>query len=327
MQPSTAPRARTRRVGRERGPRPGLPPAAPQSPRHGALGPAERKRRADLVKQLNDNLSQLPSELNAGGNLSELQEPALKTAIELVRLGRERLKVNQDDTEAVQNVLDGEKQINALLASGLPSAQQAATARSTLFVKPPKPRELLDVSKDEKDVDMFKYGEMLGNALTAGMEAAFAKGTSVRKVFAALGKSIMQQLGELFTQMGQAYLSFGAIMNALYPLLGDPASAGPAGLAIGAALIALGATLGAIVSSGGAGGAPSFAGITVGGEQANQYLTPNPNAPYAAGTQYPGIVQPVFNVIGPADGSAQRAIAQLLQNAGRRGYSAPAFTG
>ena len=108
--------------------------------------------------------------------------------------------------------------------------------------------------------------------------------------------------------------------------------AGPAAAAAGVALVALGSAFGAIASSGAAPGSGSAGGSSAGsfsphGVSSTSYLLPTPGSPFAAGEKYPGLVQPTFNVIGTGDPRAMSNVMTLLNNAVRRGYSAPGISG
>lgn len=162
----------------------------------------------------------------------------------------------------------------------------------------------------------------IGKGIQVGMEKAFQTG-SLSKGLAALGKTVLEGLGQMFSDQGQVLLTYGLTMLKLIPLLSNPVTSGPAAVAAGLALIALGAAFSGAVSgsSGGGGGSSGIGSITPTSVNASTYLTPTGTEPYAGGTQYPGIVQPIINVVGYDNASVQRGIMMAFNNAVRRGYS------
>lgn len=79
-------------------------------------------------------------------------------------------------------------------------------------------------------------GDIVGGAVTGGLGEA---------------KDVaLAALGQTFSAMGQAMITAGGGLKALFPALANPLSAGPALLATGALLAALGAALGKIAQAG-----------------------------------------------------------------------------
>ena len=129
---------------------------------------------------------------------------------------------------------------------------------------------------------------------------------------------IAKSFGTLMTKMGALTGVFGKFMTAIQAALSNPLTAGLALLAVGAALTLYGSKMGASASGGDAVG-------TFGGLSARStpivYTFDNRSAggvPGAAVTpQSPITVHQT--IIGPNDPQAQRQIAQLMDNAARRG--------
>jgi hypothetical protein len=195
----------------------------------------------------------------------------------------------------------------------------------------------------QKDADKLKA---LNQSLTQSLQTmwqqaaqniinAFTSALSGHKlsgIFAGLGKDLLKGFGQMFMEQGQALLAYSAIMKPLTALLSNPFTAGPAAAAAGIALIALGAAFNAIATSGAQPGSGSAGGSSVGsvsprGVSSSSYLLPTGSTPFAAGEKYPGLVQPVFNVVGSGDPRAQSDIIQLLQNAVGRGHTVPGIAG
>lgn len=109
------------------------------------------------------------------------------------------------------------------------------------------PFHLLQVETEKQIEDLAQrtqnhLGSSLARALATGITAGFSGG-GVTGAFHAAGRTLLAGLGGIFIDLGQTYLEYSGIMEALTPLLGNPFTAGFAGAAIGAALIGLGAAL------------------------------------------------------------------------------------
>jgi hypothetical protein len=178
---------------------------------------------------------------------------------------------------------------------------------------------ILEFAQQIQDELQRTFNDAIYNAFSS----AFS-GEGLDGIFKSFGKTILAGLGEVFTQMGETYLKFGAIMDRLKDFLYNPATAGWAATAIGIALIGLGSALGALGSGAGQGTAaagsystPGSAGtplntvtqikVVSGNTQAASQVTPAKNVVY----------QPI--IIGPNDPVAQKGILQLMDNANRRG--------
>lgn len=155
------------------------------------------------------------------------------------------------------------------------------------------------------------FAQTLGDAIYAGFSAAFT-GKGLGGIFKSFAKTVLAGVGQIFTQLGQTYLEYGGIMQALAGLLPNPFTAGYAGLAIGAALVAMGAALGAVAT----GGSHSSASVIPRpSEITNIKLTATSVADQA---RYDTQSRINMTVIGPNDAAAFRAIQQGLDNHARR---------
>lgn len=163
-----------------------------------------------------------------------------------------------------------------------------------------------------------EFSQVLGDGIYNAFAAAFS-GEGLGGIMGAFGKTILAGLGGIFSQMGQAYLSYGLVMAGLVPSLFNPITSGATAIAIGVLLTALGGALGAIGKGGGGRGTAGgfayrepgrvtedltrFKFIDRAGNLING-LTPKPTL--------------VFNVFGPNDPNAQRAISDALERHDRR---------
>jgi hypothetical protein len=168
--------------------------------------------------------------------------------------------------------------------------------------------------------DLQASMDMLGQTLGDGIYNAFAaafNGEGLGGVFKEFTKTVLAGIGQIFTMMGQAYLEYGIIMSGLVPTLSNPFTAGPTAIAIGALLTALGAALGAIGKGSGRGTAAAGAFREPGGVTSDVVRLKFVDRPGYSNVLGP--VQPVtFNVFGPNDPKAQRAIFETLENFKRR---------
>jgi hypothetical protein len=123
-------------------------------------------------------------------------------------------------------------------------------------------QEEFEALRQEKGQTALAVAQSISGALADGFTSAF---NGDENFFAALGKSLLQSLGNILMQIGASMITYGALMT---PLAGIP---GPwqalglgamASLAAGIGLMALGAGMGALAGggkngSGGGGGASS----------------------------------------------------------------------
>lgn len=85
----------------------------------------------------------------------------------------------------------------------------------------------------------------IGDALFDGFASAFS-GEGVSGLLRNFGATMLDGLGQIFSDTGRQLIGFGQIMQRLQAWLVNPLTAGPAAIAAGAALIALGGTLSGI---------------------------------------------------------------------------------
>lgn len=224
--------------------------------------------------------------------------------------------------------------VSGMGATGGQTTEDSNTRMKQLLDMWKQYQKQVDESQKVTDAMTSSISEAWGRmfqSMSEAMTRAF-EGKKVGNVFKELGQSILQGFGQMFQEQGAALLQYGVIMLGLMPLLSNPFTSGPAAIAAGIALEALGAAFNAIASSGAAPGSGSSGGAAQGqvsphGVSSTSYLLPTGGQPFAAGEKYPGLVAPVFNVIGTGDPRAQRDIMTLLQKAVGRGYSAPGIAG
>jgi hypothetical protein len=166
----------------------------------------------------------------------------------------------------------------------------------------------------------------LHTALDAGIGKAFEKGANIGQAFDAFKDAALQGLGGVFSELGEQYLEYGSIMQALSALLPDPFTAGPASIAIGVALIALGASLGAVAKRHASGshsagpGAANTPGMTYLGVINAPYNVPGAGAIGGTPVRAPSAINinnPIF--VGERDPAWQRSLLATLKYAGERG--------
>jgi hypothetical protein len=172
--------------------------------------------------------------------------------------------------------------------------------------------------KSDMDAAIAGLSQTLGDGIYNAFAMAF-NGESLGSIFKEFGKTILAGIGQIFTMMGQAYLSYGLVMSGLVPSLTNPFTAGPAAIAIGAALVALGGALGAVAGRGGNGPGRGTA-------QAGAFREPTTEITRLKFTNRDGSIvnglAPVtpmhFTIIGPNDPVAQRAIGTVVEKYSRR---------
>ncbi len=186
---------------------------------------------------------------------------------------------------------------------------------------------------------MQGVGDILGNALSAGVTAAFKGGN----FFAEMGKALLTGIGGMLVQLGSSMLTYGLLMAVGLPLLiatpfAAQALSAPAAIAAGTGLIALGAGLGAIGGGAkGAGGGAGGSGAHPQNQPQNQFevafdpdkklrrrgpaVVPSSrslnNGPMPEGR--PTVVIGTINSLSPDDAKWQRAVAETYMNAQGRG--------
>ena len=182
-----------------------------------------------------------------------------------------------------------------------------------------------------EDEKMLKKKEAnaakLSGVLSSSMAAAFTEGFKGGGVAGAMEKfadMVLSGLGKLLVQLGEQYIAYGGIMDALSSLLYDPYTAGPAALAIGAALIALGSALGSVGTGGGGGGggggpvgSPGTVHFT--GATTPTALPGGPNSATTTGNmKATGPVIGNLTLLGPNDPVLQRQLLETIAKANVR---------
>ena len=162
----------------------------------------------------------------------------------------------------------------------------------------------------------------IGGALSAGFDAAFAKGGNIGKAASAFGASALATIGGVFKQIGVQSLIGLQFMNAIKVAI---TSWNPAlGIAASIGLIALGSALqsaGSRMAENSMGGASSGSSVTSAPAQIIDRGSINPAATVGAGANAT-VRQPVnnyFTVIGPNDPQAQRTFRELQRASQQRG--------
>lgn len=196
--------------------------------------------------------------------------------------------------------------------------------RSEQF-KRDKAKDLAEMLKELEPYARYveQMAQAMSDAVTGAIEAPFQAlfaGKGIMGAMRAFGAALLKGLGSIFTQMGEQYLAYGAIMSALAELLPDPFTAGPAALAIGVALIGLGAALGSI---GGGGGSGAASRTVVSSGSPVGYSTPgvfvNGGGVTAANALAPATAPVYISLIGKDDPRAQTELLQMIDKAQRRG--------
>ena len=165
----------------------------------------------------------------------------------------------------------------------------------------------------------------LSNVLSTSMAQAFADGFKGGGVAGAMEKfadMVLSGLGNLLVQLGEQYISYGGIMNALSSLLYAPHTAGPAALAIGAALIALGSALGSVghggSGGGGGGGGPVGSPGTIHFTGATVASPPGGNSATTTGNIKAQGAPINLTLLGPNDPVLQRQLIETIKKANVR---------
>jgi hypothetical protein len=163
--------------------------------------------------------------------------------------------------------------------------------------------------------------QTIGDAVFNGFAAAFS-GEGFTGALEAFGKTILAGLGALFVELGQQLIAYGIVMSKLMPFLLNIFTSGPAAIAAGVALVALGSAFTSIASGRG--------GVGRGTATAGAFREPRLPAPEDFTTRQitwgPGTkgLRPMpsigpFQIFGPADPVAQRAIISAVEQGIARG--------
>lgn len=160
-------------------------------------------------------------------------------------------------------------------------------------------------------------GQTLGDAITAGIEAAFTG----KDPLGAFAGALIHGIAGIMRTIGEAWIAMG-ITSSISPL------SGPGAIAAGAALVAAASALDSAVQSDiktvGTGGGSSSGGFSTprSGSLPTDYAHYTIGGPVTSRqSAYPSAAGPALQVvvIGPDDPTAQRQIMRLISNAQRRG--------
>lgn len=158
--------------------------------------------------------------------------------------------------------------------------------------------------------------QTIGDAVFNGFTAAF-NGEGIGGILKEFGKTVLAGIGNLMTQLGQTWLSYGVLMTGLGQALWNPFTSGPAAIAIGAGLVALGAALGSVAHGTGRGTAQSGAFRESQNGTNDAVRLKFVNRPNMLSNLSP--VQPVIiNAYGPNDPKTQRWMLETFSKAQRR---------
>lgn len=161
----------------------------------------------------------------------------------------------------------------------------------------------------------------LGDAISAGFDAAFAKGGNIGKAAAAFGAGALSTLGGVFKQIGIHSLiglkfmaAIEAAIKTFNPTLGIVASLGL--IAFGSMLQSAGSRVSANASGGGSGGGASS---TAPAQIIDRgFINPSSTSTTAANMTMRSPVNNFVTFIGPNDPQAQRMWRELQRNSERR---------
>jgi hypothetical protein len=208
----------------------------------------------------------------------------------------------------------------------LEAQKKAAAGVAPDIVDAWKETALAGLQTDVWEGPVNNFANSLHGAVETGIEKAFERGANIGQAFDAFKDAALQGLGGVFSELGEQYLEYGSIMQALSALLPDPFTAGPASIAIGVALIALGASLGAVAKRHASGshsagpGAANTPGMTYLGVINAPYNVPGAGAIGGTPVRAPSAINinnPIF--VGERDPAWQRSLLATLKYAGERG--------
>lgn len=161
--------------------------------------------------------------------------------------------------------------------------------------------------------------EGIGDSISAGFDAAFARGGNLGKAGKALTASALGTLGGVFKQIGKESLLGLSFMKTITAAISsmDPVS----GIFASLGLIALGSALQAGASRIGDSGSGSYGGASSysGGSNRSSTVTVAPFPTAASSIQAAKPVVNNFTIIGKDDPTVQREMLELIARAQRRG--------
>lgn len=303
------------------------------------LARAQRvKAEFDLNQLLERRAYLVPKLQEAAVKTGERQEIALRFQREATAQAEREAAAQKAAADAIKRKADNAREMDAA-SKALAKASEGitlsgpavdlglnATERAPTIPVQVAPRIPIDEASAQLRLDMEALAPMiaanaeqtLGQGIVDGFTAAF-QGKNPVKAFA---NTVLRGMGSMFIEIGKTLLGFGKIMAALQKFLTNIFTAGPAAIIAGAALIALGAAFTGIASgSGGGGGMGGFSsGVGNISNPANvTNVTLSSGSPTRQASQVQPLQQNVFNVFGPGDPMAQRAIIEAYDLGKRRG--------
>lgn len=190
------------------------------------------------------------------------------------------------------------------------------------------PGELISAYFDDMANAIANGGRNAGEAMNralAGIASSAGK-QMIEAGMAKLTKLALASFGKMMLAMGGATSGLGKFLTAIKAKLANPLVAGPALIALGIGLAAYGAKMGAIGRGEGGSMAGTIGGLSVGGQSdsAQRFVFGNRRNPLEGNRVAVARDSIVVNqtIIGPNDPVAQRQIADLVNNADRRGLVA-----
>lgn len=232
----------------------------------------------------------------------------------------------------LQSIGKGEKE-NEMLPKRKSEGREAPRTRFQEIMDDLR-RTLAEAPGDIATTFFAALGEQMasgGNAFRERMRGIFSNlfgnvGSSlIRAGIDRMWPVIKGAFGSLMVKMGAITGAFGKFLTAIQKALTNPLTAGLAMVAIGAGMVMYGARMGAAGRGGDASLGGGFGGLSI-GESATKptvYTFDNRNPFAGAGerTAKPREAAVVFapTIIGPNDPVAQRGLAQMFDNAARRG--------
>lgn len=262
--------------------------------------------------------------IEADHQVTEAEEKAAAKQVTAIdRVTRAHLRAGRAASDRIDlpNVrrldFEGLSQFEPTEGEGDTTLPQESAALAAIFAARQAARDaaLAAAEEAERVAQMMqeRLADIFSSALINGLTQGFTDG-GITGAIKQLGATILQGLGSILVEIGRKAIAASAIMKALASALAkiNPWVAAAAGIA----LIALGNSMGGRGGSGGGGFGGGFGGnVGRGSEEITRYkfidrqgnlmeMTPRPNL--------------TFNVIGPNDPTAQRAIGTIVEKYSRR---------
>lgn len=224
--------------------------------------------------------------------------------------------------------------LDPILARGLPGVQGMKLGGTLTTTRLPgleglKPKDLGDQFKNVFVNPLAEsitktIGDGIGGAISAGFDAAFAKGANFGKVAAAFGASALSTVGAVFKDIGMQTLiglkfmaAIKASIETWNPAFGVAASIGL--IALGSALQSAGGRMASNASGGGFGGGGGGSSSSPSTIIDRGFIDPTRSATAAGNVSMRNMIVLAPTVIGVDSPTAQRGILELIRNAERRG--------